>query len=267
VAEIREAVERHAGGDIDWITFVGSGEPTLHSGLGRMIRDVKGFTSIPVALITNGSLLYRRDVRSEAAAADAVLPTLDAGSEALYLRINRPHPDFTFDRLVEGLVAFRREYRGRLWVEVMLVEGLNDTAAALADLARVLRRIEPDEVHLNLPIRPPAEPWVEPTDEEGLARAAAAFGDVAHVVTPTPGSFDLAGCDDVVDAVLEIVQRHPMSEEELLKTLARWSAADVEGALGRLRADGRARVVVRGGKRFWCFAGGAYVEKPRPTGR
>ena len=261
VAEIKRVVRGHEAGQIDWITFVGSGEPTLHSRLGQMLRAVKAFTEIPVALITNGSLLYQPDVREEVAVCDAVLPSVDAGSEELYLRINRPQPTFSFERLIDGLAAFNRHYDGHMWVEVMLIRGLNDTAPALEDLARVLRRIEPDEVHINIPIRPPAEPWVEPPDEEGLQRASAILGDVAHVVSPVDGSFDLSGCDDVVDAVIQVIQRHPMSEEELQKTLRQWSAADVSQALERLATDGRAQAVVRENKRFWCFAGGSYVQK------
>jgi len=172
MAEVEEALRSHRPGEIDWVTFVGSGEPTLHSGLGWLIRQVKTLTEIPVAVITNGSLLYLPAVREELAPADAVLPTLDAGSAWLYRQINRPYPALTFERLVDGLKAFRQTYRGKLWIEVMLVKGLNDGEQALRDLAAVLREIGPDEVHVLLPDRPPAETWVQPTDEEGLLRAS-----------------------------------------------------------------------------------------------
>jgi len=172
--EVRQALVEHAG-QIDWITFAGSGEPTLHLGMGDMLRGIKAMTALPVAVITNGSLLCRSDVREDLALADAVMPTLDAGSEELYLRIVRPHRDFSFDRLVEGLTEFSVRYRGRLRIEVMLIRGLNDTDEALRDLARVLRRIGPDEVHINLPIRPPAVSWVKPSDggRDALDRLAA----------------------------------------------------------------------------------------------
>ena len=121
VAQVQEAMETHKPGEIDWVTFVGSGETTLHAGLGLMIWRVKSLTQLPVAVITNGSLLYLPDVREELAAADAVLPTLDAGNARLYQKINRPHPEITFERIKEGLSAFRKEYQGKLWVEVMLI--------------------------------------------------------------------------------------------------------------------------------------------------
>lgn len=263
VAEVKDALAAHSSGDIDWITFVSSGEPTLHSGLGRMIRQVKALTDIPLAVITNGSLLYRRQVRQELLHADAVLPSLDAGSASLYHKINRPAKPFTFERLVSGLMAFRQTYKGRLWVEVMLIKGLNDTSEALADLAAVLSRVAPDEVHVAVPTRPPTEAWVEPADEEGLKRASAVLGGVARIVPLVEGSFDLAGYDNPVDAVISIITRHPMGEEELVCTLARWTPGQVAEALQELAASGRAQVVTRHGRRFWSYVGARYSEQSR----
>lgn len=262
VQEVKTALEVHQKDEIDWVTFVGSGEPTLHAGTGRMIRQVKTFTSIPVAVITNGSLLYRSEVREELRAADAVLPTLDAGTEAVYRSINRPHPHLTFPTLVEGLTAFRRIYTGKLWVEVMLIKGMNDSEEALKDIAAVLRSIAPDAIHLNLPIRPPAEPWVHPADEEGIMRATAILGGAATLVHPVEGDFDLSGCQDIVDAVVATITRHPMREEELVRSLNRWAPYRVTEALRELAASGRAQVITRFGHRFWTATRGKYGEKP-----
>lgn len=259
IAQVKEALAVHRPGEIDWVTFVGSGEPTLHTGLGKMIRQVKAMTDIPVAVITNGSLLYRPEVREELAAADALLPTLDAGTESLYRKINRPWPDLSFERLVDGMIAFRREFSGKMWIEVMLIKGVNDTETALKDLAAVLRRIGPDEVHINLPIRPPAEPWVTPADEEGLALASALLGGIASVMVPAEGPFDLSGYDNVVDAVVGVITRHPMHEDDLIKTLDRWTPGQVEQALAELAASGRAQVVARYGRRFWSYIGARYA--------
>lgn len=167
LAEVQAALSAHRPGEIDWITFVGSGEPTLHASIGLLIRQVKMLTDLPVAVITNGSLLYLPEARQELSAADAVLPTLDGGTPELYRTINRPHPAITFERLVEGLIAFRQKYHGKLWIEVMLVRGLNDSEPALRDIATMLRKINLDEVHNNLPTRPPVETWVQPPDDEG----------------------------------------------------------------------------------------------------
>jgi len=263
LAEVEQALAAHKPGEIDWVTFVGSGEPTLHIGLGRLIRKVKKLTTLPVAVITNGALLYLPEVREELAVADVVLPTLDAGNAKLYRKINRPHPDITFERLVDGLIAFRKEYLGVLWVEVMLVRGLNDTEEALREIATVLERVRPDEVHINLPTRPPVETWVEPPDEEGLMRALAILGDVAHVVHPTEGGFDLSGSENVVDAIVGIITRHPMREDELRRALEKWTPGLVDAALEQLASSGQAQAVERYGMRFWSASPAHYPEKSR----
>ena len=261
LAEVQEALTIHPPGEIDWVTFVGSGEPLLHSRMGYLIGQVKRMTDLPVAVITNGSLLYLPQVRQELLDADAILPTLDAGNDRLYRKINRPHPEISFERLVEGLIAFREEYSGRLWVEVMLVRGLNDTPPAIWDIARVLQRIRPDAVHLNLPMRPPAEAWVQPPREESVLQVMAILGNVAQVMHPAAGSFDLSGYDNPIDAIVEIITRHPMRQEELEMTLERWSPGQVSESLAKLEASGRAQLVERYGVRFWSAARAHYPEK------
>ncbi len=251
LGEVASALEQHTAGDIDWVTFVGSGEPTLHSGLGWMIQQVKSITSIPVAVITNGALLHLPAVRRDLAAADMVLPSLDAGSEALYRSLNRPHPHNPFNQYVAGLVAFRGSYRGQICVEVMLVHGQNDTEIALRDISRVLADVDPDEIHINQPIRPPAETWVQPTDEEGLIRARAILGDKVHIFTFVEGNYNLGIYDKVVDAIMAIITRHPMRQIELENTLSAWGGGEVHAALDELIASGRAQKVERYGVTFW----------------
>jgi wyosine [tRNA(Phe)-imidazoG37] synthetase (radical SAM superfamily) len=254
LAEVKDSLAAHQDGEIDWITFVGSGEPTLHTGIGWLIREVKELTQIPVAVITNGALLYLSEVRRELLAADAVLPSLDAGKPWLYRKINRPHSEITFDRLSYGLVDFREEYAGNLWVEVMLVRDLNDSEIALSDIATVLQKICPDEAHVNIPTRPPVETWVQPPNDEGLLRARAILGEIAKVVHPIDGTFDLSGFDSLVDAVIGIITRHPMREDVLLDTLTYWSPDAVKTTLADLKNSGHAQLVERHGIRFWSAA-------------
>jgi len=220
LAEVEAALNSHAPDEIDWITFVGSGEPTLHSDIGQLIRGVKALSNKPVAVITNGALLYQASVQRALSAADAILPTLDAGSAEVYRRINRPYPTLAFERFIRGLITFRRAYSGSLWIEVMLARGLNDTEAALRDIAAALGRIQPDEVHLNLPTRPPVEPWVQPPDEEALLRARAILGNIARVVAPIEGTFDLSGYESVVEAIVSepvgsCLQQHALMQFEV----------------------------------------------------
>ena len=259
--QVHKALEAHQPEEINWATFVGSGEPTLHSGIGWLIRAVKGLTDHPVAVITNGALLYQLEVREALAEADAVMPTLDAGTAELHRQINRPHPAVTYERLVKGLIAFRQEYRGKIWPEVMMVRGLNDTEEALRGIAAVLEKIKPDEVHISLPTRPPAETWVEPPDEEGLMRARAILGSVARVIHPVEGTFDLSGYENLREAVASIITRHPMLEQDLVRTLARWAPGRVRDELAMLRASGEVQVVERLGVRFWSAASSHYPDE------
>ena len=261
--EVRQALNSHQPGEIDWVTFVGSGEPTLHASIGWLIRKVKEMTDLPVAVITNGSLLYIPDVRKALMAADAILPSLDAGTANLFRQINRPCPEITFKRLLHGLVAFQRNYWQSIWIEVMLVRGLNDTEEALEPIAAALHQICPDEVHINLPTRPPVETWVQPPDEEGLMRARAILGKNAKVIHPVEGTFDLGESDDLVEAVLGIITRHPLRDEELERTLFQWDPRQVNQVLEELENSGRAQVVERYGVRFWSAAPSHFPDEAR----
>lgn len=263
LAEAREALSHHDPAKIDWATFVGSGEPTLHVDLGWLIRQVKSLTDLPVAVCTNGALLYLPEIRQELAAADAIMPTVSAGSAELYWHIHRPYPGLTFERLVEGLLAFRQSYRGNLWPEVMLLRDINDSEEALRDIASLLERIQPDQVHIALPSRPPAETWVQPPDDEGLMRALAILGGTSKVLHPADGAFDLSGHESVVDAVIEIIIRHPISQADLEKSLARWSPDEVAQALAELEGSGRAQTVERFGTCFWSASPAAYPEEEK----
>ncbi|HHY54686.1 MAG TPA: radical SAM protein [Chloroflexi bacterium] len=259
LAEIQTTLAHHAAGEIDHISFVGSGEPTLHSGLGWLIRRVKELTTIPVAVITNGALLYRADVRHDLLAADIVMPTVSAGTPELHRQIHRPHPEVTFARLLDGLEAFRSDYRGQLWVEVMLIRAINDSEAALIALAAVLRRIQPDQVHIVLPDRPPAEPWVLPADQEGVLRAEAALGPIAHIVHPFSNGVHVSDYATPGEAIIGIVTRHPMSQSQLVAALDQWTPVEVAAALDELERAGAIRPVERLGVRFWAAASAVFA--------
>lgn len=252
IKEVEQFFRQPQPPPVDWVTFVGSGEPTLHREIGWLIRQVKALTEKPIAVITNGSLLYLPEVRQDLRVADAVLPSLDAGNPTLYRKINRPYPKFTFERLVEGLIAFREEYLGKLWVEVMLVKGLNDTEPALQEIATILDQIRPDEVHLNLPTRPPVENWVQPPDEEGLLRAMSILGDIAHVVHPAQRRWTIDPHQDVVETILGIITRHPLREDDLLRSLSTLPHDQAQTILQELAYSGKVQVIERYGTRFWC---------------
>ena len=262
LGQVKEALDSHNPGDIDWITFVGSGETTLQKGLDEMINGIKAFTDIPVAVITNGSLLYMPEVRHELLDADAVLPSLDAGNPSLYRRINRPHPACTFERLVNGMFAFREEYQHHLWIEVMLLKDVNDDEDSLREIAEHLEKINPDEIHVTQPTRPPAETWVKPPDETGLERAHIILGSVAKIILPAKGSFDLSSDENLLESIVGVITRHPMKESELVDALSKWSSEEVRDTLKQLAESGRAQRVTRGGVQFWS-ASEAYYAKSK----
>jgi len=263
LAELRAALGHFRPGQVDHVTFVGSGEPLLHTQIGEMIREAKGMSDIPVAVCTNGSLLYLPEVREALHEADIVMPTVNAGSRDLYKRINRPHAGAAYESHVGGLIAFAHEFDGQLWPEVMLIKGLNDTEKALLDLRVVLRQMKPALVHINLPSRATAETWVEPANDEGLLRAMAILGDVAEVVHPADVPIDLSAYDDVVHAAVAIIERHPLRETELEEMLAAFGSEQVTEGLARLATDDGVQLIERFGVRFWCPAGSYYPDDER----
>ncbi|NMW22171.1 MAG: radical SAM protein [Chlorobiaceae bacterium] len=252
--EIQEAIT--ANSSLDWITFVGSGETMLYKGIGWLIGEVKKFTTTPVAVITNGSLLYLPEVRKELLSADAVLPSLNAGSEALHRQIDRPAAGLTFRQHVEGLVAFRREYKGRLWIEVMLLGGINDSDEALHELAAVLKEIDPDMVHLVLPTRPAPEQEVHLPSEERIEQAIAILSEVTTVVHPVKGTMDLRSAPDMLQAVTAIVSRHPVQQRELEKAIVDCFPGEsdkVSSVMQDMLATGMFKLVDHDGDPYWVF--------------
>ncbi len=216
--EVLSEIERQlANAEVDFITFVGDGEPTLSADLGWLIRKCKESTSKQVAVITNGSLLFKSDVRKDLLEADIVIPSLDAGTEEIFRRINRPHGTSKFDAMLQGQVDFRNQYHGQIWLEVMLVHGMNDTESALQDIHTAINRIEPDRVYIITPIRPPAEPWVMPPLAERILRAQEILGQPVTFDNIESGAFGLNAFINAREAILEIGSRHPLRHEQALK--------------------------------------------------
>jgi wyosine [tRNA(Phe)-imidazoG37] synthetase (radical SAM superfamily) len=221
----------------DVITLAGSGEPTLNLGLGRIIREIKAMSQIPVAVLTNGALLYLPEVRRELAAADVVLPSLDAGRAETYAAINRPLPELSFESLQGGLMAFRREYQGRIWLEVMLLKGLNDTEAELALLRQALAKIAPDKIQLNTAVRPVVEDSARPLDQAEMEAAAATLGGPVEIIASFSRA-DIAGSPCQDDDFVEMLSRRPMTAPDLAKALG-LPLMQVEERLKHLKASGR----------------------------
>ncbi len=214
-----EAYLAEGGPPPDFLTLAGSGEPLLNLGVGRILPRLRELTDLPVAVLTNGALLYLPEVREALAAATVVLPSLDAAREGTFRAINRPHPRLSLARVLAGLEAFRLSYPGQIWLEVMLLAGLNDGEADLTALRRALPQIAPDKVQLNTAVRPPVEDWARPLAPAELAVIASFLGEGVEVIAEFKGG----------------IRRAPRpGEKTLLAMLSRrpMVAADVAAALG-----------------------------------
>ena len=218
-----EILTRGKDSHFDYITFVGDGEPTLCKDLGWLIRESKKNLQARTAVITNGSLLFFEDVRSDLKHANVVMPTLDAGNEKTFRAVNRPNHSIKFDKMLQGLVDFRHVYFGQIWLEVMLVKGVNDTEEELRSIAKAVDVVAPNRVYVITPIRPPAESWVEPPAPDTIIMAQELIGKAIPIVGRESGQFDLEKYGDTQQAILEIGSRHPLRQDQ---------AAEIENKLG-----------------------------------
>ena len=256
LAQVRGALG--SGQRIDAVTFSGSGEPTLNKDLGRLIRAIKKMTRIPVVVLTNGALLRRKDVRDDLAAADIVVPSLDAATAALFRRINRPHASLSAARVLEGLAAFREEFAGKIWLEIMLVKGLNDSPAHLRALKRAADRIRPDRIHLNTVVRPPAEARARPLSPADLRKARSLFGPRAEVIASFGKSGQVAAQAGLEDDVMATVGRRPVTVDDIAASLGR-HRDEVLKTLARLLRQKRVRAVSHRGRTFYRATDGSFT--------
>ncbi|MBU2488415.1 MAG: radical SAM protein [Proteobacteria bacterium] len=203
------------GPQLDFVTFSGSGEPTLHQGLGQVARHVKArHPAYQVALLTNATLFSRPDVREDAAEAHVVMASLDAATPGVFSTVNRPHPALDLEEMIRGLAEFAAGYQGELWVEVFLVAGVNDTEAELCALARVLTRIPHARVVINTLDRPGSEPWVEVPEPRVLARVQELL--CARTLGPPAGKVPGPGGGEG-ERFLAFIRRRPATVEDLAR--------------------------------------------------
>lgn len=243
IEELRQKLDARP----DYITLGGSGEPTLYARIGELIERIHALTDIPVAVITNGSLLWRKEVRSRLSRADVVLPSLDAGDEETFRLVNRPHEDISFARLVEGLIAFREEYRGQYWLEVLLLSGLTDSRERVRRIADTAGRIRPDRVQVNTCIRPGADASARMVNRERLIELAGLFTPPAEVIADYRNdvSHPPAGSGAGRAEILGMLARHPCTASDVAAALgigqeeaARQLEELVrEGAVGRSKTE------------------------------
>jgi wyosine [tRNA(Phe)-imidazoG37] synthetase (radical SAM superfamily) len=247
---LAELEQRLAAGDNpDYITISGSGEPTLNSGIGDLIGKIKGLTDIPVAVITNGSLLWMREVQDALMAADLILPSLDAGDEHLFRYVNRPHRSIGFNLMVDGIAAFTKRFQGEVWLEVLLLGGVTGIPAEVEKIASIVGRIGPARVQLNTVSRPPAEEFALPVDLDQLERFLRFFPGPVEVISEKKlGKSQPAQAPTATEAdILALLRRRPCTfvdvasglgihEMEALKHL---DALVKAGTVTKVLTDGR----------------------------
>ncbi|MFX1379962.1 MAG: radical SAM protein [Promethearchaeota archaeon] len=218
IAEMDKAIELNKN-RFDYLTFVGSGEPTLYKDLKDLILQAKKISKKPVCVITNGSLLYQKEVQEALICSDIVLPSLDAGDEKSFIKINRPHPSIHFENLIQGFIDFRKNFKGKFWIEVMLMKGINDSKEELLKIKNKIDKIKPDRIDINVPIRPPVEKWVEIPEINIFSILNEIFSDYYNIGFPEQGNFKIHSLDFEKE-LLSILERHPMREDQILITFS-----------------------------------------------
>jgi wyosine [tRNA(Phe)-imidazoG37] synthetase (radical SAM superfamily) len=217
LAEVKEVIAEYP--DLDHITISGSGEPTLNSKIGDIIRGIKSMTSVPVAVLTNGTLLDNPEVRRDLMEADIVSPSLDAVSTDVFEKVDRPNPKLRIDTIIDGMKAFRKEYKGRMWIEILFVKGMNDHDEEVYKMKQVIDEIRPERIHLNTVIRPPAYAIAQPVEEKRLKEIQKILGERSEIIG-TPKITHKTGEHHIdSETVLALLKRRAMTVAQMTESL------------------------------------------------
>lgn len=237
---------------IDYITFSGAGEPTLSIDIGEIIKKIKNMTDIPVAVLTNGTLLYLEEVRRDLAQADLVLPSLDAVTPAVFNKICRPHLELDINRIIQGLIDFRKEYQGKIWLEIFIAKGINDTPEELNKIYEAAKKINPDKIQLNSLDRPPAYDGVEAVDFETLEHLVKEWKDLpVEITTRTKRREEIVSFSkNLENNILNTIKRRPLTVEDL-ETLTGKNRTEVFQYIDILEKEKKIKAQVIGDKIFY----------------
>ena len=266
LAEITEfCADPHRLAAVDVLTVTAKGEPTLHLDLGVILRHIKSLTDKPVAVLTNGTTLADDEVREALQLADIVVPSLDAVRAESFSKVDRPARGLTVEAIINGLRDFSRAYRGRLWLEILLVRDINDADADIDALLPVLTTLRLDRIQLNTVVRPPADPGARPVAEARLAEIARRLQ--ASLAVPVDLPSPVAGFGDERDAaplptadaepaalrqaIIQMVRRRPCTAADIDRVFHLGGAEKVEQLLASLVASGTLRILSHAGDRFY----------------
>ena len=218
LAEVKEVIAEYP--DLDHITISGSGEPTLNSKIGDIIRGIKQITNVPVAVLTNGTLLNLPEVRQDLLDADIVSPSLDAVSADVFEKVDRPNPKLRIDTIIDGIKLFHQEYKGIMWIEILFVKGMNDHDEEVFRMKQVLDEIQPEKIHLNTVIRPPAYAIAQPVGEERLKEIQKILGERSEIVGVFKETHKTLQHNADGQAILALLKRRAMTVDQMTESLA-----------------------------------------------
>lgn len=228
---------------LDYITFSGSGEPTLHSGIGEVVDFLKRhYPQYKLCLLTNGTLFNDPSVRSAVRQIDLIIPSLDAGSEKSFQAVNRPHADIKCEAIIDGLVKLRREYEGVIILEIFIVPGINDTPGELTLLKKAIDAIKPDRVQLGTLDRPGTEDWVEEADEAKMRDVAEYLGKAELIGQFRPQRNKVCPGNPYSDQILETLRRRPCTIADL-QQITGLRPAEIQKHIRQLQERGKVTAV------------------------
>ena len=235
---------------LDVFTVTASGEPTLHSGMGRVIRHIKEKAEKPVAVLTNGSTFHLPDVRQELLAADLVIPSLDSARPESYRRINRPAACAVLGEIIDGLISFVGEFDGKVWLEILLAKGVNDSEEDISALVEAVAKINPDCVQLNTVVRPPLESFAHPLSRAEMEAVAARFTVQVEIIADFSRQQQHAFRPLVEADILEMLKRRPCTVADICDAL-HFDPAPTAEALARMTDNGLVRQSEHVGKMYY----------------
>lgn len=233
ISEFKEVMNQNL--HIDVVSIVGDGEPTLYQGLGELITTLKTLTNKPICVITNGALLNNNLVQDDLLNADIIMPSINAYNEALFKKVNRPFKGITFKDTYDGLVNFSHKFKGKLWIEIMLLDGINDQDYDLQQFKEMLAKINYDRLYLNTVVRPPALSNVKMVSKDRMQKAVEVLGGISIDLLST-STYQSTISDDY-EAIISNIMRHPMNKFEIEAFLKSRNVNKIEDIFKRLDND------------------------------
>ena len=234
----------------DVITLAGSGEPTLNADIGDVISGIKKITSIPITLLTNGSLLWDVRVREKIMGVDILIPTLSTVYDDTFNKIHRPHPDLKLTDIIKGLKDTRKEFKKNIFLEVVLLSGLNDTEKEISGLSKVIKEINPDRVQLNTVVRPPSDPGAMSLSNEKLEEIKDYLGGRTEIIANVPLEKRKSIPGSKIEHIIEMMKRRPVTADDISKTLD-IEKDEIEKLIKELRIKGQIREESHGDQLFY----------------